>query len=1017
MTILTDGVLSDGFQAKIKIWSAGDFLGQVSGMNYLNPAACSIDLPRDRVELQFPGGVAAAHGASHLSTGTDPIPPGTLQISGVTGSFEIPGTLGVGTSPIPGRSLNIKSDGAARIYAENDGTAALEAEIKSSTDPILPNWLVLRGVNTTKTHFQDASGFQFSTMGPDTPPNLFDLTPSQAAFNVPILMQSSSIYLRDNSLYFGPNDEARIFFEYDYVSISAPVKVSREVRVTSQGKACLTLDAGDNLASRQAYFYLITLGDGWTDLGNPGIKGWHLTARGDGYVEEAQRNDLLLFFWDGTSRLERLIFEHDTGNLGIGTTQPEGRLDVNTGDVSQDTIVARTSDSSSPWANIRFVLNGLPNNPFGALSFYAPTGAGSEALRFAIKNTDGVSIPSVMVIDRKGDVGIGTGEPEVKFHVKSAEQEAARIESTSEYGALHIGGATGAILRFYGAGVRQWGFLTEHPGADKIGLYDYDNNVYRMVWQNNGNIGIGTTTPYRQLHIWRNSTGANGIIIENALPTDAEHPAEIVFWRTAVAPTQRAAVGMDYTGRNFFIWVNGQDRLNIDTDGKVGIGIRTPLAALHIEKSIEFPTVRVHNEQAGGEGGIRFRQRSSDGTLHHADIFITSTGTETGRMGFRVPYTNERLTILSDGNVGIGMPNPEAKLDINLGSLSGDAIIARTEATTSPEVKVRMLLAGLANSPFFDMVFRAPEGPGSERLIFRISNEVLKPYHDVIFIDDRGYVGIGKMPVSALDVHGELPFVGDTRAQILRLEEETVLIRQNLAFRNQIRTNAFSNWDDTRCAFEFWDSSLSIGSRADGTKEVEHLLFRPAGTAGIGSYRPDVRFLVDKETTNSTDIIFGIETDVAGSDSLKAYIQADGEFWSDVGYMVFSPDVPDDPLTALEEAVKEATKPKKPYPGLFADESLDELKRTRKKLKREIKELKKAKDKEGQAQKERELKTIENHISFILTARKHGVKSREDERRLYGKDIAKIAIGLAKYCSHLEERVRLLEKKLAAMKI
>jgi len=155
MTILTDGVLSDGFQAKIKIWSAGDFLGQVSGMNYLNPAACSIDLPRDRVELQFPGGVAAAHGASHLSTGTDPIPPGTLQISGVTGSFEIPGTLGVGTSPIPGRSLNIKSDGAARIYAENDGTAALEAEIKSSTDPILPNWLVLRGVNTTKTHFQD----------------------------------------------------------------------------------------------------------------------------------------------------------------------------------------------------------------------------------------------------------------------------------------------------------------------------------------------------------------------------------------------------------------------------------------------------------------------------------------------------------------------------------------------------------------------------------------------------------------------------------------------------------------------------------------------------------------------------------------------------------------------------------------------------------------------------------------------------------------------------------------------
>jgi len=178
----------------------------------------------------------------------------------------------------------------------------------------------------------------------------------------------------------------------------------------------------------------------------------------------------------------------------------------------------------------------------------------------------------------------------------------------------------------------------------------------------------------------------------------------------------------------------------------------------------------------------------------------------------------------------------------------------------------------------------------------------------------------------------------------------------------------------------------------------------------------DIRFHIYDEATSSADITFAIETEVAGP-SIKAYIEADGEYFSDVGYVVFSPEVPDDPLSALKAAVEEATKPKKPYPGLFLDESLDELKKMRKKLKKELKGLKKEADKKKLARKEQELAKVENQIIFIKTAKKHGVKSREDERRKYGKDIAKIAIGLAKYCEWLEERVRMLERKLAAMEI
>jgi hypothetical protein len=46
-------------------------------------------------------------------------------------------------------------------------------------------------------------------------------------------------------------------------------------------------------------------------------------------------------------------------------------------------------------------------------------------------------------------------------------------------------------------------------------------------------------------------------------------PAQIFFDRSAVANEQHATVGIDDTNRNFFIWANGFDRLNIDRNGKM----------------------------------------------------------------------------------------------------------------------------------------------------------------------------------------------------------------------------------------------------------------------------------------------------------------------------------------------------------------------------------------------------------------------------------------------------------------
>ena len=109
-------------------------------------------------------------------------------------------------------------------------------------------------------------------------------------------------------------------------------------------------------------------------------------------------------------------------------------------------------------------------------------------------------------------------------------------------------------------------------------------------------------------------------------------------------------------------------------NGNVGIGTTAPDSPLHVQGAT-FPQSRVNNYNlvvANGEAGLRFRSGGTSGDAH-ADLGWTGTGTETGNLVFRVPYTSERMRIQSNGNVGIGITNPAHKLDVsgNINAVGG----------------------------------------------------------------------------------------------------------------------------------------------------------------------------------------------------------------------------------------------------------------------------------------------------------------------------------------------------------
>lgn len=85
-----------------------------------------------------------------------------------------------------------------------------------------------------------------------------------------------------------------------------------------------------------------------------------------------------------------------------------------------------------------------------------------------------------------------------------------------------------------------------------------------------GNVGINIASPRSEVHVGRNPGSAEDnsrIWVTNDIASDVGAPAEIVFDRQALSGSQLAAVGVDGSERDFYIWMNGADRIKIDENG------------------------------------------------------------------------------------------------------------------------------------------------------------------------------------------------------------------------------------------------------------------------------------------------------------------------------------------------------------------------------------------------------------------------------------------------------------------
>ena len=478
------------------------------------------------------------------------------------------------------------------------------------------------------------------------------------------------------------------------------------------------------------------------------------------------------------------IYNSNSGNVGIGVTNPGAKLDV----------------SSDIRTATRYLISTGTTNENMAIGYWDGVNARIEAgaaLPMLITSYQGnirlgISGGTTMTV-QSTNVGIGTTSPGAKLDVSATSNATIRLSSSS---ANQQGQAIGKI-DFYsadtstpGAGVKS--SITTYVESESSTEGDASsmafstsngavNNVERVRIDKNGNVGIGTTTPRSALDV----TGTTGLTW-NAATLDSSGLVTIgtrgtggsLFINTPSINTDwSAGLGVDGSYSSNISTVNIKafgpklasgalqgsnltfsttyettlsERMRIDRNGNVGIGTTSPGFKLQVgDNGVADGNIAMKANLTGADAGAKLTFNMNVGG-GNADSYIAqivpisydslSSGTHNS-LNFKVGTWNNnadagvsRMTILSNGKVGIGTTNPLRKLDL-IADLSTDAV--RIKNTNSNG-------GGLS-------VFAANGGGGTNRILtLGDSSENIK-----VAVIENGNVGIGTTsPGEKLEVDG-----------------------------------------------------------------------------------------------------------------------------------------------------------------------------------------------------------------------------------------------------------------------
>ncbi len=629
-----------------------------------------------------------------------------------------------------------------------------------------------------------------------------------------------------------------------------------------------------------------------------------------------------------TNSAQRLTID-SSGNVGIGTSSPITKFDVN-GDIRATTHIY-VGDS------IFHVGDTNTKIRFPADDTFTVETAGSERMRIdssgrlligatsersianitcktQIEGTDGSAALSIT----RNDNAAAASTCRLNFgRTRATSLGGVTAVTTNDIlGEIRFSGSDGTDLTNHAASIGAVvdGSVSNNtvPGRLVFNTATGSDPVERMRIDSSGKVGIGTTTIGNKLQVHEASSNASFAGFSNNTTGSSSSDGLIVG-----IDSDENGVLYHYESKAIRFATNNSERMRIDSSGNVGIGISSPTKPSSSNTNTRFMEISsadgadlilgnsATSVSVGDHiGALAFKNVDSNpdsGVPHYAGIRCESANTSgsmdlrfyVGRGNLESDATN--MIISAAGLVGIGTSSPVCGLHIDN---PNDAAITQILDTDNSAVK---------------LVFRNNTETGNNMQIGADGSNLvaLTNATERMRIDSSGVLSIGTTSPSAsasklhVEHSGEnnVYFVGNTTTTGARL----ILQNKNTTANSSTGVLGADAGGQTTASIRFYSADndnnegyLTLETRPSGGLPTERMRISSAGNVGINSDAngPD-KLLHVSDVNNTSHVIPFRLTNAAGSPGTEvrmefecgldevAYISAKNE-GSDVGPLIFA---------------------------------------------------------------------------------------------------------------------------------